>query len=89
MPRKKSTSSKKRSIKKKSSKKISRLSRKTKKRKQDEKVGIVMEEFAKGTLRSGSKKGPKVKSKRQALAIAMSEAGIKPKKKRKPSKKRK
>jgi hypothetical protein len=34
----------------------------------------VMRKFAKGKLRSGSKHGPKVKSKRQATAIMLSEA---------------
>lgn len=34
-----------------------------------------MREFKKGKLHSGSKKGPKVKSKKQAVAIALSEAG--------------
>jgi hypothetical protein len=38
------------------------------------KVAAVMREYKKGTLRSGSKKGPKVKSRKQAVAIAMSEA---------------
>ena len=33
-----------------------------------------MKEFKHGTLHSGSKKGPKVKSRRQAVAIALSEA---------------
>lgn len=37
------------------------------------KVKKVMSEFKKGKLRSGSKKGPKVKSRKQAIAIAMSE----------------
>lgn len=40
----------------------------------DKKVGIVMREFKAGTLRSGSQTGPKVKSREQALAIALSEA---------------
>ena len=40
------------------------------------KVRKVMHEFKEGELHSGSKKGPKVKSRRQALAIAMSEAGL-------------
>lgn len=40
------------------------------------KVRRVMREFKSGTLHSGSKKGPKVKSKKQAIAIALSEAGI-------------
>lgn len=38
------------------------------------KVKKVMKEYKKGTLRSGSAKGPKVKSRKQAVAIAMSEA---------------
>lgn len=38
------------------------------------KVAKVMGEYKRGTLHSGSKKGPKVKSKKQAIAIAMSEA---------------
>ncbi len=33
-----------------------------------------MTEFAEGALHSGSKKGPKVKSKAQAVAIGLSEA---------------
>ena len=39
------------------------------------KVRKVMREFKSGTLHSG-KKGPKVKSKKQAIAIALSEAGM-------------
>ena len=38
------------------------------------KVGRVMKEFKEGTLHSG-KKGPVVKSRKQAIAIALSEAG--------------
>jgi hypothetical protein len=38
------------------------------------KVRKVMHEFKSGELRSGSKRGPKVKSRKQAIAIAMSEA---------------
>jgi hypothetical protein len=37
------------------------------------KVAKVMHEFKAGTLNSGSAKGPKVKSKKQAIAIALSE----------------
>ena len=40
------------------------------------KVAKVMREFKKGELRSGSAKGPKVTKKKQAVAIAMSEAGM-------------
>ena len=39
------------------------------------KVHRVMTEFADGKLHSGSKKGPKVKKRKQAIAIALSEAG--------------
>ncbi len=34
-----------------------------------------MTEFGKGKLHSGSKKGPEVTSQKQAIAIALSEAG--------------
>ena len=40
--------------------------------KAEKKVKKVMSEFKKGNLRSGSKRGPKVKSRKQAVAIAMS-----------------
>ena len=39
------------------------------------KIGKVMGEFKRGTLHSG-KGGPVVKNPKQALAIAMSEAGM-------------
>ena len=39
------------------------------------KMQKVMHEFKTGTLHTGSKKGPVVKSRKQAIAIAMSEAG--------------
>lgn len=45
------------------------------------KVAKVMREYKKGTLHSG-KGGPVVKSRRQAVAIALSEAGMAKKKKR-------
>lgn len=48
------------------------------------KVGKVMKEYKAGELHSGSKKGPAVTSQRQAVAIALSEAGMS---KKKPSKK--
>ena len=52
------------------------------------KVGKVMGEFKRRTLHSG-KGGPVVKNRRQAVAIAMSEAGMakKPKAKKKAKKK--
>jgi hypothetical protein len=40
----------------------------------EQKIGRVMEEFTKGKLHSGSKEGPKVKSTKQAVAIALNEA---------------
>jgi hypothetical protein len=43
--------------------------------KAEKKVAKVMREYKAGTLRSGSTKGPKVKSRKQAIAIALSEAG--------------
>lgn len=45
-------------------------------KKQDAKVAKVMREYKKGGLHSG-KGGPVVKNPRQALAIALSEAGVK------------
>ena len=52
-------------------------------KKQPGKVQKVMHEFKTGTLHSG-KGGPVVKSRKQAVAIAMSEANMsKPKKKSK------
>ncbi len=46
-------------------------------------VKDVMGKYKKGKLHSGSKKGPVVKSRKQAVAIAMSEAGMAKKKKKK------
>ena len=40
----------------------------------DKKIGRVMTEFTEGKLHSGSKEGPKVKSTKQAVAIALNEA---------------
>ena len=42
--------------------------------KEDMKVGKVMHEFKAGSLHSGSKHGPLVTSRKQGIAIAMSEA---------------
>jgi len=52
-----------------------------KKTKAQKKVSKVMKEFGAGKLHSG-KKGPVVKSRKQAVAIAMSEAGMAKGKKR-------
>lgn len=49
-------------------------------KKAQKKVSKVMREFEHGKLHSGSKKGPKVSSRKQAQAIAMSEAGLSNKK---------
>jgi len=46
-----------------------------KKSKADKKISKVMKEFKAGTLNTGSKKGPIVKSQKQAIAIALSKAG--------------
>ncbi len=55
---------------------MSKLKKKpTTKRGKQAKVKKVMKEFKGGKLHSGSKTGPKVKSRKQAIAIAMSEAG--------------
>lgn len=54
-------------------------------KKKPEKVAKVMREYKEGTLKSGKPgpgKGPVVKSKKQAVAIAMSEAGMTKKKKK-------
>lgn len=54
-------------------------------RRRNKKFTQVMGEYDRGELRSGSKKGPKVKSRKQAEAIAYSE--LKDEKKRKKKKK--
>ena len=52
----------------------------------DKKVAATMKEFKSGSLHAGSKKGPKVKSKKQAIAIALSQARRAGKKIPKPAK---
>lgn len=54
--------------------KMHELKKKHAKPKKDGKVEKVLHEFKEGSLHSGSKKGPKVKSRKQAVAIALSEA---------------
>jgi hypothetical protein len=44
------------------------------------KVAKVMKEFKSGTLNSGSSRGPVVKNKKQAVAIALSQAKMSKKK---------
>lgn len=45
-------------------------------KKQSAKIGKVMHEFKMGTLNTGSKTGPVVKNRKQAIAIAMSQANM-------------
>jgi hypothetical protein len=45
-------------------------------KKKPAKVGKVMKEYKAGELHSGSKSGPVVQSRKQAVAIALSEAGM-------------
>ena len=44
------------------------------KAKRKSKIRKVLKEHKEGKLRSGSKKGPRVKSRKQAIAIALSES---------------
>ena len=46
-----------------------------KSKKGGDKVHKTMGEFKRGTLHSGSKRGPKVRSRKQAIAIALKQAG--------------
>lgn len=60
---------------------------KNSKKKKESKVEKVMHEYGHGELHSGSKKGPKVTNRKQAIAIGLSEARkagekVKPKKKK-------
>ena len=72
---------------KKHAKKMHKVKSKKKVAKGKEKISKVLHEFKEGELHSGSKKGPQVTSRKQAVAIALSEARKKganiPKKKNK------
>jgi Family of unknown function (DUF6496) len=50
------------------------------------KVGTVMREFKNDELHSGSKTGPRVKTRRQAIAIALNQSGQSNKGRRKGAK---
>lgn len=50
------------------------MARKKASKKEEVKIKKVMHKFGQGKLHSGSKKGPKVKSRTQAIAIGFSEA---------------
>jgi len=54
--------------------------------KKKSKVSKVMKEFSEGKLHSGSKKGPEVTSRKQAIAIGLSEARKSGEKIKKPKK---
>jgi hypothetical protein len=62
------------------SNKLGAGAKKRKKLKGQKKVHVVMKEFKRGTLHSGS--GGIVKNRKQAIAIALSEAGLSKNKKR-------
>lgn len=47
-----------------------------KKKARKTKIHKIMGEFKRGTLHSGSSGGPRVRSRSQAVAIALSEAGL-------------
>jgi hypothetical protein len=55
--------------------------------KAQKKTAKVMREYGKGELHSGSKEGPVVTSRKQAIAIALSEAGMSMPKKKPAAKK--
>lgn len=54
---------------------MSKASKALAKKKAQKKVGKVMHEWKQGTLHSG-KGGPVVKNQKQAIAIALSQAGL-------------
>jgi hypothetical protein len=52
-----------------------RLTKSAPKKKKAARIKSELHKFKVGTMRSGSKTGPKVKSRKQAVAIALSESG--------------
>ena len=65
-----------------------RLSKKASKKKKRGRMHEEMSKFKEGTLRSGSKRGRVVKSRKQAIAIALSESGQSRKRRKKRATKR-
>ena len=63
-----------------------KLKRSASKKAKKAKLEKVFHEQKEGELHSGSKKGPLVKSRKQTIAIALSEAGMSKKKKSKKKK---
>jgi hypothetical protein len=61
---------------------VPKLTTSTPKKAKQKRVHDEMHKFKHGTLHSGSKDGPKVKTRAQAIAIAMSESGQSKKKKK-------
>jgi len=67
-----------------------KLGRKASKRAKRARMHSEMSKFKRGKLHSGSKRGPVVKSRRQAITIGLSESGqSRRRKKRKETRKRK
>jgi hypothetical protein len=58
------------------------------KRAKQKRVKDELHKFKEGALHSGSKKGPKVTDRKQAIAIALSEAGFSKKGKKRTAKNR-